>query len=85
VVGSIGNRQEVKLKQRNRKDAFKGINFSELGQSIVNEAIEICHRRHLEGEKNPSWSDCLQQAQVIVIPKFTNVTKEGGANGKDGK
>jgi hypothetical protein len=73
------------VKQKS-KDVFKGVDFPALGQSIVDEAIEICHRRHLEGEKNPSWSECLQMAQVIVIPKFTNVRKEGGyTNGKDGK
>jgi hypothetical protein len=65
------------MKQRS-KDVFNGVDFSALGRSIVDEAIEICHRRHLEGEKNPPWSECLQQAQKIVIPKFMNVKKEGG-------
>jgi hypothetical protein len=70
------------MKQKS-KDVSEGVNFSALGQAIVDEAIEICHRRHLDGEKNPPWSECLQQAQKIVIPKFMNVKKEGGyTNGK---
>jgi hypothetical protein len=76
------------MKQRKDRDTFKGMNFSALGQAIVDEAIEICHRRHLAGEKNPTWAECLQMARRNVIPKFMNVKKEGGytdGNGKDRK
>lgn len=76
------------MKQKNQKDVFRNVDFSALGQAIVDEAIEICHRRNVAGEKNPSWAECLQMAQRNVIPKFMNVRKEGGytnGNGKDRK
>ena len=92
LTGSDGIRLDpigsgvIKMKQKNR-DVFKGVDFSALGQAIVDEAKRINHQRHLNGELDPSWSECLQQAQKIVIPKFIgNEDKEkgGSTNGSAG-
>jgi hypothetical protein len=75
------------MRQKSR-DPFKDVDFSALGQAIVDEAKRINHQRHLDGELDPPWSECLQEAQKIVIPKFMNVKKEGrytNGNGKNGK
>jgi hypothetical protein len=79
------------MKARKQRDAFAGINFSALGQAIVDEAKRICHQRHLDGEFDPSWQSCLQLAQKVVVPKFMNVKQEGeegrneNGNGKGSK
>ena len=65
------------MKQRRERDAFKGVNFSALGEAIVQEAKRLLHEKHLAGEFDPSWQSCLQEAQKIVIPKFLNVKKQG--------
>ena len=72
------------MKQKNR-DPFKGVNFSALGEAIVQEAKRLLHEKHLSGEFDPSWQSCLQEAQKIVIPKFINVKKEGGYTNGNGK
>jgi len=62
------------MRQRRQKaDKFKGVDFSALGQAIVDEAKRINHERHLAGEFDPSWQLCLQEAQKIVVPKFMSV------------
>jgi hypothetical protein len=66
------------MKQRKKRDAFKGVNFSALGEAIVAEAKKLLHEKHLSGEFDPSWRTCLQMAQRNVIWKFMNVKKEGG-------
>jgi hypothetical protein len=77
-----------KMKQRRERDAFKGVNFSALGEAIVQEAKLLLHEKHLSGEFDPSWHTCLQESQKIVIPRFVNVKREGGytnGNEKDRK
>jgi hypothetical protein len=64
------------MKMRKERDPFKGVNFSALGQAIVDEAKRICHQRHLDGELDPSWQTCLQESQRIVVPRFMNVKRE---------
>jgi hypothetical protein len=59
-----------KMKQRRERDAFKGVNFSALGEAIVREAKRLLHEKHLAGEFDPSWQTCLQMAQRNVIPQF---------------
>ena len=68
------------MRQRKYSDAFKNVDFSELGAQIVAEAKRINHQRHLDGELDPSWSECLQQAQKIMLPKFMSVKEKGGYN-----
>ena len=68
------------MRQRRQNDAFKNVDFSALGQAIVDEAKRINHQRHLDGEFDPDWQSCLQQAQKIVLPKFVSVKEKGGYN-----
>jgi hypothetical protein len=66
------------MNQRRERDAFKNVNFSALGEAIVQEAKRLLHEKHLAGEFDPSWQTCLQMAQKIVIPRFVNVKRKGG-------
>ena len=68
------------MRQRRQNDAFKNVDFSALGQAIVDEAKRICHQRHLDGEFDPDWQSCLQQARKIMLPKFMSVKEKGGYN-----
>jgi hypothetical protein len=68
------------MKQRRGQDIFRNVDFSALGQAIVDEAKRINHQRHLDGEFDPSWQLCLQEAQKIVVPKFMSVKEKGGYN-----
>lgn len=69
----------------NRRDIFKDADFSALGQAILAEAKRINHQRHIDGELDPDWQQCLQQAQRTVMEKFLDEQrakqKGGHANG----
>ena len=71
---------DLGMRQRKHNDAFKNVDFSALGQAIVDEAKRINHQRHLHGEFDPSWQLCLQEAQKIMLPKFMSVKEKGGYN-----
>jgi hypothetical protein len=73
------------VKQRKETDVLKGVNFSALGEAILQEAKRLLHEKHLAGEFDPRWQSCLQEAQKIVIPKFMNVKKEGRYTNGNGK
>src|SRR4029453_8659126 len=64
--------------QQKERDAFKGVNFSALGEAIVLEAKKLLHEKHLAGEFDPSWQSCLQEAQKIVLQKFITAKRKGG-------
>src|SRR5262245_49612160 len=73
------------MRKRKYNDTFKNVDFSALGQAIVSEAKRLCHQRHLDGEFDPDWQSCLQQAQKIVVPKFMSVKEKGGINTKNNR
>lgn len=55
------------MAKRAKKDDF---DWGALGQAIVDEAKKILHERHLAGEVDPSWQECLQEAQKTVIERM---------------
>src|SRR5262249_4852436 len=68
------------MRQKKNQNALKKHDFSPPGQTNLHRAQRICHQRHLDGEFDPDWQSCLQQAQKIALPKFMSVKEKGGYN-----
>ena len=63
-----------------KRDTEK-LDYREIGLQIVEHAKRINHERHLAGEFDPAWSDCVKEAQDIVIEQL----RKRHENGNPGK
>jgi hypothetical protein len=58
--------------------------YTDLGRAVMQRAKELLHERHLAGQLDPNWQDCLQAAQKDISKQIVKRVKQNGG-AKNGK